>query len=101
VDPNTNSSFVIFGVGAEGARAAAMLDQIAAAARSQPQGGQVLTSRIFGMWVCNESQLPEIPQIGLGMKPNTSPGQEALVEMGDSAQANGHDHLKIESRTTV
>ena len=58
-------------------------------------------SRIIGMWVCNESQLPEIPPIGLGMKPNTSPGQEALAEMGDSAQANGHDHLKIESRTTV
>jgi len=35
------------------------------------------------------------------MKPNNSPGQEALAEMGDSAQANGHDHLKIESRTTV
>jgi hypothetical protein len=56
---------------------------------------------LFGMWVCSESQLPEIPPIGLGMKPNTSPGQEALAEMGDSAQANGHDHLKIESRTTV
>ena len=29
------------------------------------------------------------------------PGQEALAEMGDSAQANGHDYFKIESRTTV
>jgi hypothetical protein len=53
------------------------------------------------MWVCNESQLPEIPPIGLGMKPNSSPCQEALADMGNSAQANGHDHLKIESRTTV
>ena len=35
------------------------------------------------------------------MKPNGSPGQEALGEMGDSAPANGHDHLEIESRTTV
>jgi hypothetical protein len=25
----------------------------------------------------------------------------ALAEMGDSAQANGHDYFKIESRTTV
>ena len=32
----------------------------------------------------------------------TVPGpQEALAEMGDSAQANGHDYFKIESRTTV
>jgi hypothetical protein len=30
-----------------------------------------------------------------------APGQEALAEMGDSAQANGHDYFKIESRTTV
>ena len=35
------------------------------------------------------------------VKKNSSPGQKALTEMGDSAQANGHDHLKIESRTTV
>ncbi len=56
---------------------------------------------VFGVWVCNECQLPEIPPIGLGMKPNSSLGQEALAEMGASAQANGHDHLKVESRTTV
>jgi hypothetical protein len=63
---------------------------------------QVMKSRVVSMGQSVKLFVEEFPPFPpLGMKPNSSPGQEALAEMGDSAQGNGHDHLEIESRTTV
>src|SRR4029077_18648093 len=49
---------------------------------------QVLKSRVVAMGQSVKLFVEEFPPFPpLGMKPNSSPGQEALAEMGDSAQA--------------